>query len=192
MADLTTLKDVKAFLGNSTKEHDTLLTTLLTAVTSEIEAWLQRSIALATSTDERVSVGVPSHVAVTRFFPIVSIASLLENNVALVLDTDYELNALDKSIGRVIRISGGETIPWVTVPRTIKLTYTHGYTTIPPGVAQAAISLVASDFYASEPSQKARFGIRSRSMGTGEDVAFLTRDEIWKEQQSRLLPYRRL
>jgi len=194
VADLTTLVDVKRFMGNRTKDHDSLLTTLISAVTAEVEAWLKRAIVQATATDERISVCNPSFYAQTRFFPIIAVSALTEGGTALVEDTDFEMAEHDLAEGLIVRIGGVDADPvnWISTPRAIKVTYTHGYATVPVGIQQAATALVAHDFYDSVPSAKARFGLRSRTMAAGEDVTFLTREEVWTNQLPRLAPHRRL
>lgn len=189
MADLTTLKDVKAFLGNTTKEHDELLTTMISGVTSEIQKYLNATIVATVGTFEMMEVHVPSDIALTTHRPIIEILSLQELGVNLLDEDDYEVYPDDAIRGEIFRVSDGDPIMWSTQNRAIKLLYTHGYATIPEGIAQAATSLVAADFYASVPSDKARFGLRSRSMATGEDVTFLTRGEVWEQQASRLAPW---
>lgn len=191
---LTSLARVKQSLGISVADDDDLLNTLIAGVSAEVQKWLKRQIVQATATDERISVPVPSYKAQTLHDPIISVASLTEGGTALVEDTDFEIEEQDLAAGQIIRISGANADPiaWSTAPRTIKLTYEHGYVTVPEGIAAAATALAAKDYEDSEPSGKMRAGLRSRTMATGEDVTFLTRAEVWKEQESRLSPYRRL
>ena len=194
MAELTTLRNVKRFFNDLSKDNDPLLTSLIEGSTSAIEEFLKRTIVQTTSTDERLTVAIPSFVAFTNYSPIISVTILTEGGTTLVADTDYELEDLGKVNGQLVRIggSGGVPIAWSTVPRTIKITYIHGFATIPAAIALAAEAMVIFDFNASNPSEKSRLGLRSISMATGEDVTFLTRSEMWENQMTRIGSFRRV
>jgi len=192
--ELTTLRNVKRFFNDLSKDNDQLLTSLIEGSTSAIEEFLKRTIVKTTATDERLTVAVPSFTAQANYSPIISVTVITEGGTTLVADTDYELDELGKQTGELTRIggSGGEPIAWSRVPRTIKITYVHGFETVPAAIALAAEAMVIFDFNASNPSDKARLGLRSISMATGENVEFLTRSEMWSSQQTRIGSFRRV
>ena len=194
MPELTTLRNVKRFYNDLSKDNDPLLTSLIEGSTSAIEEFLKRTIVQATATNERLTVGIPSFTSHTRSYPIISVSVITEGGTTLVADTDYELDEVGKVSGQLVRIggSGGEPIAWSTVPRTIKITYVHGFATVPAAIALAAEAMVIYDFNASNPSDKSRLGLRSISMATGEDITFLTRSEMWENQMTRINSFRRV
>lgn len=56
--------------------------------------------------------------------PIVSVTSVKENGVLLVVDTDYKVS---KPTGKVIRLSGGTPRAWLSTWRANEFVYTGGY-----------------------------------------------------------------
>jgi hypothetical protein len=56
-------------------------------------------------------------------------------------------------------------------PQNVVITYTAGYTTTPPDIAQACIELVARHY-----RERTRIGEVSKALGTGETVTFSQKD----------------
>lgn len=190
---LTNLSRVKEFLGITVTTDDALINHLIESVSDEIQqsqAGVNRPILQATATDEKVDVPVGGHLINTRHYPIISIASLAENDAALVEDTDFEIEEQDKERGQVARISGSAPMSWVRGTRIVKLTYDYGFAAIPQALEQAATELVAFDYRQSQPGG-ARFGLANKPIDEGGSPTFLARADIWEAQAHRFEAYRR-
>jgi hypothetical protein len=189
-AALTTLARVKQFIELSGSDDDDLINNLIASVSSEIQGWLDRAIVQATATDEKID-SIGDNVISTRFYPIISISALTENGTALVEDTDFEIEEQDKERGQIARISGGYASSWASGTRIVKVTYSHGYASIPDAIIQAANELVAYDYRQSKPGGY-RFGKLNKVLDTGGTSNYLSRDDLWKAQMRRLAGYRRM
>lgn len=187
---LTNLARVKQYLGISASTYDDLLNTLIAAVSDEIQSWLRRRILQATVSAERHDTNGSDSVYADHF-PIITLSAVTEDGTALVDGTDFEASAGDKEVGRVVRLSGGDPCAWAKGYRNVRLTYDHGYATVPEAIAHAATELVAWDFKQTHPGG---FGLGQKTnvLDTGGEAAFLSRDEVWRQQTRRLVPYRRL
>lgn len=187
---LTSLVRLKRFLGITGSDDDTLLNELISSVSDEIQVWLGLRILLTTSTDEPVD-SIGTETLALDQFPIVSFSSLTENGTALVEGTDYESTALDKNAGLIVRLASGERGGiWAKGRRIVRITYIHGYGTVPEGVQQAATELAAYDYFASKPGGK-RLGITDKVLDTGGSSTYRSRDEVWDALSRRLTAYRR-
>ena len=187
---LTNLARVEQFLKIPGSGDDDIINNLVAAVSGEIQGWLDRAIIQATAKDEKLdSIGdAKLH---TRHFPIISISSLEENGSALVEDTGFECLEQDKLAGALVRISGDSPIGWASGRRVVKLTYDHGYASVPEAIVQAATELVAFDYLQSGASAQKRFGLSGSASDTGGGVTYTTREQLWEACKPRLSPYRR-
>jgi hypothetical protein len=84
---------------------------------------------------------IPGGVDILRLsrWPIVSVASVVENGVTLVQDTDFKIDAEN---GALIRLESATGYPrkWYALP--IEVTFTGGFDTIPDDVEDAVIRMV--------------------------------------------------
>ncbi len=191
---LTTLVAVKLFLGITSSTNDGLINDLIASVSDEIQTsptGVGRSIIQVTATDEKVSIPMADHLLQTLHYPIVSIAALTENDIAMVLDTDYETEEQDLVRGQIARISGTNPIAWQTGTRVVKLTYDHGFAAVPAALIQAATELVAFDFLQSHAGRFA-FGLQNKPTDQGGAPAYTSRKSLWEAQQHRMDAYRRV
>src|SRR5439155_5656588 len=69
-------------------------------------------------------------------------------------------------------------------PQNVIVTYTAGYATTPPDIAQAAIELVSQRY-----RERSRIGEVSKALGGGETVSFSQKD-MSEDVKTALLPYR--
>ena len=69
-------------------------------------------------------------------------------------------------------------------PQNVIVTYTAGYATTPPEIAQAAIELVCQRY-----RERNRIGEVSKALGSGETVSFSQKD-MSEDVKTALLPYR--
>jgi len=99
--------------------------------------------------------------------PVLSISKVIENDVTLVENVDYKLG----NFGLLYRLKG----VWLKGPRTIQLTYTHGYATIPDDIVSICIRAAARTFQAGLVSagNEGLLGIASKQLGDFS-VSFVT------------------
>jgi hypothetical protein len=138
MANCTTITRVKSLLGDTGTANDTLLTSLVSSVSKEIEAWLGYPVTLAART-ELHSLGQNDSFLFLHVVPVVSVAEVKVASsgwdwaslTALVADTDYH-------------IGGGGRIYWNFATRAgfenARVTYTAGL-----GAADADVIAAAPD-----------------------------------------------
>jgi hypothetical protein len=69
-------------------------------------------------------------------------------------------------------------------PQNVIVTYTAGYPTTPPDIAQAAIELVCQRY-----RERSRIGEVSKALGGGETVTFSQKD-MGEDVKTALLQYR--
>lgn len=140
MSDLCALADVKTYLGYTTTTSDALFSRLITACSAQIEAWCGRVFASAPYID--IQDGDGSDYLILKNRPIISIQSVT-------LDGDPISASPDG-------ISAGYTFDSTTLyyiggwfcrgRRNVNVSYTAGFATVPPDIAQAAIALVGFQY----------------------------------------------
>jgi hypothetical protein len=167
--DLTTLADVKAWLKTGQSAFpitdDALLTRLVTAASQYIQSWLSRPIASADYLEVRDGTG--SQTLQFACFPVTEVAAVAINDQVVPRATSargagYTFSPTQLSV-RGYRFSRGL--------QNIAISYTAGYATVPPDIAQACIELVCLRY-----RERSRIGELSRSLGGAETVAFSQKD----------------
>ncbi len=167
--DLTTLADVKAWLqtGQSAfpTTDDALLARLVTAASQYIQTWLCRQIAPEDYLEVRD--GTDGHRLQFACFPVSAVLSLtIDDQVipqaASSTADGYRFSKTQLSL-RGSRFNRGF--------QNVVITYTAGYSTTPPEIAQACIELVALRY-----RERTRIGEVSKSMGGAETVSYSQKD----------------
>ena len=167
--DLTTLADVKAWLKTGQSAFpitdDALLTRLVTAASQYIQSWLSRPIASAEYLEVRDGTG--SQTLQFACFPVTEVAAVAIDGQVVPRATSagragYAFSPTQLSV-RGYRFSRGL--------QNIAISYTAGYATVPPDIAQACIELVCLRY-----RERSRIGELSRSLGGAETVAFSQKD----------------
>jgi hypothetical protein len=187
---LTTLAKVKLddSISGTDADRDTVLNTLIAAVSARMQSYMGRLIVQTTATDEKID-SIGSHKIQTRHFPIISVSSLTENDTALVEDTDFEREEADSKEGHIVRISGSEPIAWASRLRVVKVTYDHGYASVPDDLVQAATAQVVQDYHETAQSGKGWRGLASKgvdpSSATTYDKDFWARETVPVMQRHR-------
>jgi hypothetical protein len=172
--DLTTLADVKAWLQTGQSAYpptdDALLTRLITAASQYIQTWLNRRIAQCDYIEVRDGTGGQR----LQFcsFPVSAMLSLTIDGVTIPpapppspstgLTMGYVFSPTQLAIRGYY---------FTRRPQNIVITYTAGYTTTPPEIAQACIELVALRY-----RERTRIGEVSKSVGGGETVTYAQKD----------------
>jgi len=163
--DLTTLANVKAWLGITSSTDDAQLSRLITAYSQYIQTWLNRQIAAQSYSELRDGSG--KDFLVFADYPVTAVTSLKINGQAISQSADGVLQpgyAFDDGQIWLIgyRFAKGR--------KNIALTYTAGYATTPPELEQAVIEVIALRY-----KERERIGHQSKSLA-GETVSFYIKD----------------
>jgi hypothetical protein len=169
--DLTTLSEVKAWLqtGQSAfpDTDDALLTRLITAASQFIQKWLNRNIVSADWHDLRDGTG--GQRLTFGNFPVTAVLSLSIDGLAIPpapndggFGAGYVFSPTELALrGYVFTLR----------PQNVELTYTAGYSAIPPDIAQACIDMVCLRY-----RERTRIGEVSRAISGNETVTYSQRD----------------
>ena len=166
MADLTTLANVKAWMAITGSADDALLSRLITAASAYIESWLNRRFAIATYSELRDGSGADS--ICVKNYPIISVQNVTINGVPIVAASDPQgIGYLVNEPGTAIYLRG---YAFLRDRLNVSLTYTAGFSAIPPDIEQACIDLISLRY-----KERDRIGQVSKSLA-GETVTFSQRD----------------
>jgi hypothetical protein len=172
--DLTTLADVKAWLqtGQSAfpPTDDALLTRLITAASQYIQTWLNRRIAQADYLEMRDGTG--GQRLQFACFPVSAVLSLTIDGI-LIPPAPPPAPNTGLTAGYVFSPTQLAVRGYYFTRRAqnIVVTYTAGYPTTPPEIAQACIELVALRY-----RERTRIGEVSKALGGGETVTYAQKD----------------
>ena len=188
---LTTLAAVKldGDISGADADRDTVLNSIIAGVSKRMQNWMDRPIVQTTATDEKID-SIGDYKIQTRHYPIISVSSLEENGTALTEDTGFEIEEEDLERGQIIRISGDDPIAWVRGRRVVKLTYIHGFASVPDDLVRAATAQVLQEYHETVQSGDGWRGLASKGVDPAAAIAYdklvWTRDTIPAMQ-----PYRR-
>jgi len=164
--DLTDLPTVKSWLGLTTTATDTLISSLITAVSTFIPNYLGRQILSADYVETYRGNG--QDVMLLRNFPITAVTSVAFAGQTLTAAADPV--ALTSGLlfdDRALSLIGYR----FPIGLPVVVSYTAGYAATPPDIAQAAIELVGEAF-----RRRDRIGVSSKTLGGQEVVAFSLKD----------------
>lgn len=169
LGDLTTLADVKAWLQTGHNAFpatdDALLTRLVTAASEYIQTWLNRSIALADYLEIRDGTG--GEALQFACFPVVEVRSLtIEGQMIPLAATSRDAGYAFSPTQLFVR-----GYSFTRGIQNVAVSYTAGYRSIPPDIAQACIELVALRY-----RERSRIGEVSKSLGGAETVTYAQKD----------------
>jgi hypothetical protein len=136
-ADLTTIADVSAYLGQDPAQDSDLLQTLVTAVSAFIQSWTGCGFASASYSETRDGTG--RDILAFANGPLSAVASLTIDNIAIPASPGWPKAgySFDQSS---LYLTGYR---FVQGRRNVQIIYTAGYAATPADVAQACIELVA-------------------------------------------------
>lgn len=164
MTDLTTVTSLKAYLGITTLDDDSLLASMITAYSTEVISWLNRDIALTTYTEQLSGDG--GRVLMLGNYPIQSITSLTIDGIVIPARPAYGQNGYLFDGDSVVLFGYVFTRDFLNV----QITYSAGFTNIPTDLAQAVNEIVALRY-----RERDRIGNASKTLA-GETVAFIVKD----------------
>jgi Phage gp6-like head-tail connector protein len=174
--DLTTLSDVKAWLQTGANPFpstdDALLARLIAAASEFIQNWLGRPIASADWLEIRDGTG--GQLLAFANIPVTAVLSLSIDGITIPpAPTPEDIGTPGFGAGYTFTPTELALRGYVFTrrPQNTAITYTAGYTTVPPDIAQACIELVARHY-----RERTRIGEMSKALGTGETVTFSQKD----------------
>lgn len=162
MANFATVDDIREFLQLDITDADqiTAVTRALEEITEVIKTYCRQAIEYQAN-DEASLDSNGSHRLVLPEHPVVSVASVVEDETTLDVDDDYRL-AGDGLLYRMPVLTR-----WKTGPGIVVVTYTHGYETIPNDLIGITTRAAARAFQAGLKSSAdgGVIGITSKSLG---------------------------
>lgn len=184
MADLTTLANVKGWLGitDTNTARDALLTRLITAASQFIETWLNRTVSGGVLTYNAVRDGGGGVTFVPANTPLVSITSLRIDGETIPASTGVNVPGYVFNTHKVSLRGGYKFTRGVA---NVELDYTAGYTAVPGEVEQVCIEVVGARFKARD-----RIGISSKGLA-GETISFIQND-LTRDMKATLMNYKKV
>jgi len=173
--DLCQLSDVTAWLQTGQNPFpavdDSLLSRLVTAASGFIESWLQRQIAVGDWIEIRDGTG-GQRLAFANF-PVSAVLSLSIDGLSIPPALPVGANGGGFGAGYVFGPTELALRGYVFTRRAqnVAVTYTAGYPSVPPDIAQACIELVCQRY-----RERARIGEVSKALMSGETVTFSQKD----------------
>jgi len=164
--DLATVANLAAWLGLSSPSQDVQdqLQRLVTGVSVWIQTWLSRAIASAPYTETRNGHGGTR--LILGDYPVTAVASVVVDGQTIPQAAGPNLPGWKLANDQIIlwgyRFSSGDA--------NVAISYTAGFATVPPDIAQACIDLCALRW-----KERDRIGHVSKSIG-GETVTYMVKD----------------
>ncbi len=162
---LADLSDLEAWLGLSSGNTDeALLTRLLGAASDFVETWCSRTFAVTAYTDIRDGTGLGRMTMINR--PVVAVTALAIDGSAIpaagtINGSGWFLNKDSVQLFGYAFNRG---------QANVAISYTAGFATIPPAVAQATIELAAMRY-----QERGRIGLSSVA-AAGETTSYVIKD----------------
>jgi hypothetical protein len=179
--DLTVLANVKAWLGITATTDDATLTRLISAASTLVQNYLNRTIA-ATEYEETHN-GNGRQILMLSNAPIVSVQSLMIGTAAIAAFASSGNNTgywFDQN-GSGLHLAGYCFEHGI---QNVNIAYTAGYATTPLDIEQATIELIALRY-----RERDRIGQISKGLA-GETTTF-TQADMTQSIKTQLAPYRR-
>ena len=191
VAMLTNLAIVKidGDITGTDANRDIMLNYIIAGVSARMQKWMGRPIDPQTATDEKLD-SIGNYVVQTRHYPIISVTTLEENGTALTEDTHFEVGEDDLKEGHIVRISGEYPIAWASGRRVVKVTYEHGYASVPPDLVQAATAQAVQDYNDTLQSGRGWRGLSGKGVDPSASVSY--DKDFWEKFTVPVMePYRR-
>lgn len=169
--DLTTLDSVKAWIPITSTDADDLLTALISRVSTFIQSWLNRTLAAQTYTEVRN--GQAMHFMLLNNYPIISVASLSVDGIAIPPRGALGPGTYSNPGGYVfdagtLYLSG---YSFCRGYQNVSVTYVAGFDTTPPDIEQAT-NMIVADWYKNQ--RGARLGIAAEAI-EGQSISYVQR-----------------
>ena len=165
MANLTTLQNVKDWLGLESDDDDTLLTRMVSAISEYIQSWLNRDLLTAAYTE--ILDGNGGVKLMLSNYPVNTVTSLTVDGQTIPSAVDSQ-GAGYMVTPNLILLLGSYS--FTKALQNVVVSYTAGFAVTPPEIEQAVIELIALRY-----KERDRIGHVSKSLG-GETVTFSQKD----------------
>lgn len=164
MADLTTLKNVKAWLGIQTADDDAMLSRLISSASEFIQTWLNRSFASQSYTEVRNGTGGSR--LLFADFPVTVVSSVVVDGRPIPAspsfgEPGYRFTDISLILTGYVFTQGFGNV---------QIGYTAGFASVPLEIEQACIELISLRY-----RERDRIGHQSKSLA-GETVTFFIKD----------------
>ncbi len=162
--DLTTLANVKQYLGLTSADFDDLLARMITACSTAISSYINRQLLSASYSEHRDGTG--SGVMIVADYPLISVQSLSINGNSINASsgygqTGYSFDDISIYLTNMCFTKGR---------RNVSVVYTAGFASVPGDIEETIIEQIALRF-----KEKDRIGQASKTLA-GETVAFYLKD----------------
>ena len=167
---LTTLANLKVWLGTTTTTDDALMQRLIDAASAFIESWLNRKILQATYNE--IYDGTGTDTLTTQTYPITSLLSCSFSGTAqkILSAGDFSSAAIDFTDSQLY----GQFLTFPLGRQNISISYVAGYVTVPLDVEQACIELCSFRY---KNLRNDRLGLTSKGLA-GESTSFFVGDML--------------
>lgn len=176
---LTSLANVKDWLGITDSASDTTLSRMVTSYSNSVANYINRDLGLQAYTENRDGKG--GDTMVVTAFPLVTVTLVSVDDVVQLAQVGHGNPGYVFTDFRIILVGS------VFTPgrQNVVLSYTAGFAAIPPDIEQATIEWISDRF-----KSRDRIGVNSRSLA-GETVAYNLTD-IPDAVAKVLAPYRKV
>jgi hypothetical protein len=187
--DLTTLDNLKEWLGLTGAQDDALLARMITAYSQYIKTFLAREVLSANYVEVRD--GKPTGIMSFANYPVTAVASVTINGQSIPASPDNATMQFGYGFdAEQIWLVGYGFSPWCCYGvgrsrRNVRLAYTAGFATVPADIEQALIETIGLRY-----REKDRIGYQSKSLA-GETISFTMKD-FSASAQTVLNSYRRV
>jgi len=163
--DLTTLANVKSWLGLSAGNDDPLLERMISGFSQNIQSWLNRQLKSQDYTENRDGNGGRSMTFAD--YPVTEVSSVKIDGKPILPASDftspgYRFSPTSLVLNGYIFSKGLQNI---------EITYTAGFKEVPADIEQAVIELIGLRY-----KERDRIGQQSKNMANGETVTYMIKD----------------
>lgn len=163
--DLTTLADVRAFLGVTGSADDALITRMISEHSQAMQNYVNRQ--LTSQQYSEALDGYGGNVLLLKNYPITAISSLAVNGRPIPAASGYSDPGYRFRNYEVVL--NGDCFDRGVM--NVEIDYTAGYETVPADLAGACIKWVANSY-----REKDRLGQASKQLNGAETVSFIVKD----------------
>ena len=163
--NLTTVANVKEWIGITSSTDDTLIQRLSLAISQTIQSWLNRQLKSQAYTETRDGNGNNSMMFAD--YPVTEVTSVKVNGKHILPCPDFQSPGY-RFNGTSITLIGYIFNQGV---QNVELSYKAGFATVPLDIEQAVIELVALRY-----KERDRIGQQSKNMANGETVTYMIKD----------------
>lgn len=181
MADLTTLANVKQYLGIANAGDDALLTSLVSRISANVQNWLNRNILSAAYTETLDGNG--GFALVFKNYPVTAVTSLTIDTLVIPLAANSTQSGFMWNADKIV-LNGYR---FTRAMQNVVVSYAAGYATVPADLEEAVIELIGFAY-----KSRDRIGLASKGLA-GEQTNFITKDmpetvRTVLNQYKRLIP----